>query len=82
MKKLLAMTAAGLLVFGSTASLAETRPGATEFAQPVSSVSDIGNQDEDDDGDGKKLWLFLLLGLAAIGGIIAAAGSSQGNSPR
>lgn len=80
MKKLLAATVAGLMVFGATAAQAETRPSATEFSKPVSFASDIGNQDDDDD-DG-ELWLLILLGIGGLAGILLAAGSSQGNSPR
>lgn len=79
MKKLLAATVAGLMVFGATAAQAETRPSATEFSKPVSFASDIGNQDDDDDGE---LWLLILLGIGGLAGILLAAGSSQGNSPR
>ncbi|WP_284124052.1 hypothetical protein [Parerythrobacter aestuarii] len=81
MKKLLAATVAGLMVFGTTAAQAETRPSATEFSKPVNFASDIGNQDDDDDDDG-ALWLLILLGVGGLAGLLLAASSSQGNSPR
>lgn len=78
MKKLVAGTAAALLVFAPTAAAAETRPGATEFTQPVEGASELG----DDNDDGGSEWELILLGVAALIGIILAASSSKGNSPR
>ncbi|ABC64542.1 hypothetical protein [Erythrobacter litoralis] len=74
MKKVFSSLAASALLFGATAAHADTRPSATEFSQPVSSESEL-------EGESEALPL-ILLGIAGLIGILLAAGSSSGNSPR
>lgn len=75
MKKILASITAATMLFGATAAQADTRPGATEFSQPVTDASGLGADAEDE-------LLLILLGLGGLLGILLAAGSSKGNSPR
>lgn len=79
MKKAIAVLAASLSVVASTAAHAETRPAATEFAAPMAGDAE---DDEDKAGVPQRLWLLILLGVGGLAGILAAAASHQGNSPR
>ena len=75
MKKLVSSVVAAGLLLTASAAQADTRPSATEFSQPVADESDTG-------GEMKEEILLILLGLGGLLGLLLAAGSSQGNSPR
>ena len=78
MRKSLTAIAVATMVFSSTAAHAVTRPEPTDFTKPVTGESSIGNEVDEDDGT----LLLIFLGLGGLLGILLAAGSSNGNSPR
>ncbi|MHA6332152.1 hypothetical protein ACXYL9_00595 [Qipengyuania sp. CAU 1752] len=74
MKKSLMVFAAASMALSSTVANAATRPQPTEFNQPIADESQLGDEDD--------LGVLLLLGGAALIGIILALASGNGNSPR
>lgn len=79
MKKFVTILALSLSIVASTAAQAETRPAPTEFSASV--AGDI-DDDEDVGAVPDRLWLLILLGVGGLAGLLAAAGSHLGNSPR
>lgn len=75
MKKALTVLAAATMVFGSTAAHAVTRPEPTDFNKPVVEESELGASE-----DGTLV--LIGLGITGLIGILLAAASSNGNSPR
>jgi len=75
MKKISTAATAACMVFSATAAHAVTRPEPTEFDKPVAGESALAGEEE-------GLTELLLLGGAALIGIILALSSGNGNSPR